>query len=144
MMKLSGHGSIQINQAIDSVVNSLELSCTGRAENDPLRPSDRAHRKCPENAPPTSPKRAGFLAAPRAQGKRRCVGLYTRVSTHDQQTLPMQCRALREYVSRRGWTIAIEVKEVGSGAAVRELRQKVIDAARRREIDAVVVWRLDR
>lgn len=56
----------------------------------------------------------------------------------------MQCRALREYVSRRGWTIAIEVKEVGSGAAVRELRQKVIDAARRREIDAVVVWRLDR
>jgi hypothetical protein len=47
----------------------------------------------------------------------------------DQRTLPMQRRALREYVSRRGWTIAIKVKEVGSGAAVRELRQKVIDAA---------------
>jgi putative DNA-invertase from lambdoid prophage Rac len=72
------------------------------------------------------------------------AGLYTRVSTHDQQTLPMQRCALREYVSRRGWTIAIEVKEVGSGASVRELRQRLLDAARRRNIDVIVVWRLDR
>jgi DNA invertase Pin-like site-specific DNA recombinase len=72
------------------------------------------------------------------------AGLYTRVSTHDQQTLPMQRRALREYVNRRGWAIAIEVKEVGSGASVRELRQKLLDAARRRDLDVVVVWRLDR
>jgi putative DNA-invertase from lambdoid prophage Rac len=51
---------------------------------------------------------------------------------------------LREYASRREWTIAMQVKEVGSGAAQRELREKLIDAARRREIDAVLVWRLDR
>jgi hypothetical protein len=38
---------------------------------------------------------------------------------------------------RRGWTIAIEVKEFGSGASVRELRQKLLDAARRRDIDVV-------
>ena len=44
------------------------------------------------------------------------VGLYARVSTNDQQTLPMQSRALREYVARRGWTIAVQVREVGSGA----------------------------
>ena len=43
-----------------------------------------------------------------------------------------------------GLTIAIDVKEVGSGASVRELRQKVLDAARRRDIDVVLVWRLDR
>lgn len=72
------------------------------------------------------------------------AGLYARVSTHDQQTLRLQNRAMRDYADRRGWTIAIEVQEVGSGASVRELRQKVLDAARRRDIDVVVVWRLDR
>jgi len=72
------------------------------------------------------------------------AGLYARVSTHDQQTLPSQMRAMREYAAARGWTIALQVKEVGSGAAQRELRDKIINAARRREIDAVLVWRLDR
>ncbi len=72
------------------------------------------------------------------------AGLYARVSTLDQQTLPMQSRAMREYASRRGWTIAMQVKEVGSGAIQRQLREKLIEAARRREIDIVLVWRLDR
>jgi putative DNA-invertase from lambdoid prophage Rac len=36
------------------------------------------------------------------------------------------------------------VKEVGSGAAARLLRQQLLDAARRRDIDVVLVWRLDR
>jgi DNA invertase Pin-like site-specific DNA recombinase len=72
------------------------------------------------------------------------AGLYARISTHDQQTLSLQRRAMRDYANRRGWTIAIEVKEVGSGASVRELRQRLLDAARRRDIDVVVVWRLDR
>jgi putative DNA-invertase from lambdoid prophage Rac len=72
------------------------------------------------------------------------AGLYARVSTHDQQTLPLQRRAMREYAVRRDWTIAVDIKEVGSGASVRELREKLIDAARRRDIDVVVVWRLDR
>src|ERR1700730_3900211 len=72
------------------------------------------------------------------------AGLYARVSTHDQQTLPLQMRAMREYAARRGWTIAVQIKEVGSGAAERELREKLLDSARRREIDVVLVWRLDR
>ena len=72
------------------------------------------------------------------------VGLYARVSTQDQQTIPLQMRAMREYAATRGWTIVMQVKEVGSGASERELRQKLIDAARRREIDIVLVWRLDR
>ena len=72
------------------------------------------------------------------------VGLYARVSTHDQKTLPLQMRAMREYATKRGWTIAAQVKEVGSGAAERELREKLLAAARRREIDVVLVWRLDR
>jgi putative DNA-invertase from lambdoid prophage Rac len=72
------------------------------------------------------------------------AGLYARVSTHDQQTLAMQNGAMREYAVRRGWTIAWQVREVNSGAARRDAREKLLEAARRREIDVVLVWRLDR
>ena len=72
------------------------------------------------------------------------AGLYARVSTNDQQTLPMQLRALRDYAARRGWAITKQIKEVGSGASQRTMREQLIDAARRREIDVVLVWRLDR
>ena len=72
------------------------------------------------------------------------TGLHARVCTKDRQTLPMQSRAMREYAVRRGWMIAVNVREVGSGAAKREAREKLLEAARRREIDVVVVWRLDR
>ena len=72
------------------------------------------------------------------------VGLYARVSTNDQQTLPMQSRSLREYAARRGWSIAMQIREVGSGAARRGAREQMMEAARRREIDVVLVWRLDR
>src|SRR5205807_4752355 len=72
------------------------------------------------------------------------AGIYARGSTNDQQTLPMQSRAMREYASRRGWTITVQIREVGSGAAQRKAREKLLEAARRREIDVVLVWRLDR
>lgn len=72
------------------------------------------------------------------------VGLYARVSTNDQQTLAMQSRAMSEYAARRGWTIAVQVREVNSGAAKREAREKLLEAVRRRAIDVVLVWRLDR
>ena len=72
------------------------------------------------------------------------AGLYARVSTIDQQTLPMQNRAMREYAVRRGWTIAMQVREVNSGAAQRPAREQLLEAAQRREIDLVLVWRLDR
>jgi putative DNA-invertase from lambdoid prophage Rac len=72
------------------------------------------------------------------------AGLYARVSTQDQQTIPLQTRAMREYAARRGWTITLQVREVGSGAVQRQSREKLLEAARRREIDGVLVWRLDR
>jgi DNA invertase Pin-like site-specific DNA recombinase len=53
------------------------------------------------------------------------AGLYARVSKNDQQMLAMQNRAMREYAARRGWTIALQVREVNSGAAKREAREKV-------------------
>jgi DNA invertase Pin-like site-specific DNA recombinase len=53
-------------------------------------------------------------------------------------------RALREYAARRGWAVAMQVREIGSGASARELRERIVEAARRRQIDVVLVWRLDR
>lgn len=72
------------------------------------------------------------------------AGLYARISTNDQQTLPMQNQAMREYAARRRWTVALQVREVGSGAARQDGRERLLEAARRREIDVVLVWRLDR
>src|SRR6266478_872873 len=90
------------------------------------------------------PKSQRVFGQARKHPKMFRAGLYARVSTNDQQTLPMQSRALKEYAARRGWTIALQVREVDSGAARREAREKLLEAARRREIDVVVVWRLDR
>ena len=72
------------------------------------------------------------------------VGLYARVSTHDQKTLPLQLAAMRDYAAKRNWAVAVEVQDVGSGATTRPQRETLIAAARRREIDCVLVWRLDR
>ena len=69
------------------------------------------------------------------------VGLYARVSTHDQQTLPLQLAAMRDYVAERGWKIASEVQDVGSGAIARPKREELLNAARRRELDRIVVHR---
>jgi DNA invertase Pin-like site-specific DNA recombinase len=98
-----------------------------------------AAKQASENA--KSPKVFGHARKP---AKMLRAALYARVSTHDQQTLPSQIRAMREYADRRGWTIVLQVKDVGSGAAPRELREELLNAARRREIDVVLVWRLDR
>jgi putative DNA-invertase from lambdoid prophage Rac len=72
------------------------------------------------------------------------VGIYARVSTHDQQTLKLQLEAMRKYAKSRKWTVALEVRDVGSGASERPKRDELLAAARRREIDAVLVWKLDR
>jgi DNA invertase Pin-like site-specific DNA recombinase len=92
------------------------------------------------------PRKQAFPKAPsnRVFGHPIRVGLYARVSTHDQQTLPLQIHAMRDFAAKRNWTIAVQIKGVGSGAAQRELRATLIAAARRREIDVVLVWRLDR
>jgi putative DNA-invertase from lambdoid prophage Rac len=72
------------------------------------------------------------------------AGLYARVSTHDQHTLPMQLRAMREYAKRRDWSIAVEIRDIASGTSVRPRREELIHSARRRELDVILVWRLDR
>jgi len=86
------------------------------------------------------------LATPAEGDPGMRVALYTRVSTHDQQTLPLQQEALREYAKRRGWGVVREVSEIASGATgvKRPKRDELLQAAKRREVDAILVWRLDR
>ena len=103
------------------------------------RHSEKAAKRAVEKA-----KSHRVFGQARKPAKMFRAGLYARVSTNDQQTIPLQVRALREYVVRRGWTITLQVKEVGSGASERQLRERLLEAARRREIDVVLVWRLDR
>ena len=72
------------------------------------------------------------------------VAIYARVSTHDQQTLGLQTEAMSAYIKNRDWDVAKSVEEIGSGARERPGRESLLMAARRREIDVIVVWRLDR
>lgn len=72
------------------------------------------------------------------------AGLYARVSTHDQQTLPIQLLEMKKYIAHRGWALAIAVEDIGSGVKLRPEREKIIKYARQRKIDVVVVWKLDR
>jgi putative DNA-invertase from lambdoid prophage Rac len=72
------------------------------------------------------------------------VGLYARVSTHDQHTLALQCEAIQTYATTRGWPIVRHVEDISSGVRERPQRDALLHAARRRELDVIVVWRLDR
>jgi DNA invertase Pin-like site-specific DNA recombinase len=73
------------------------------------------------------------------------VAIYARVSTTDQNC-EMQLRELREYVKRRGWLNAGEYVDTGwsGGKASRPELDKVMLAARKRQVDCVIVWKLDR
>lgn len=74
------------------------------------------------------------------------VALYARVSTAVGQNPEMQLAELREYCQRRVWEIRGEYVDVGiSGAKERRPQlDRLLIAVRRREVDAVAVWKLDR
>ena len=71
--------------------------------------------------------------------------LYARVSRADQQTLPEQLAQMREYCERRGWEVMHEFQEIMTGSKdSRPQRKQVLALANRRQIDCIVVWKLDR
>ena len=72
------------------------------------------------------------------------VVIYARVSTSDQQTLPLQVKAMQEYATHRGWQIVREVQEKDSGAKKLPLREEIMKLAKQRQIDTIIVWKLDR
>jgi len=74
----------------------------------------------------------------------RKAALYHRVSTVDQDPNGAR-RELAAAARRLGVRVALDVRERGSGATNRRPGlQRVLDAAKRGEIDAVLVWKLDR
>jgi len=74
------------------------------------------------------------------------VGLYARVSTLDKgQDVELQLTDLRSYASARGWEIQEYIDLGQSGAKEqRPSFMQLMDDARKRKIDIVLVWRLDR
>ena len=77
--------------------------------------------------------------------KPKRAALYARVSTQEQQTLKLQTEQMRRYCKQRGWVVALEFQEVGSGAnPTRPKREEILRAAHQRRIDVLVVWKLDR
>jgi DNA invertase Pin-like site-specific DNA recombinase len=61
--------------------------------------------------------------------------LYARVSTAEQQRLPMQISAMREYAERRSWTVVASIEDVASNAKDRPKRQELIKLAKLRQFD---------
>lgn len=73
------------------------------------------------------------------------VGLYARVSTSDQSPT-MQVEALREFAERRGLEVVEEYIDAGvSGTKERRpALDKLMDDARKRRLDGVIVYKFDR
>jgi DNA invertase Pin-like site-specific DNA recombinase len=73
------------------------------------------------------------------------VVIYARVSTKDQ-SCDLQLRDLRTYCAARGFSLEREYVDVGESGAKdsRPQLNKLMAAARKRQIDAVLVWRFDR
>lgn len=72
------------------------------------------------------------------------AALYHRVSTTDQNP-SLARRELRTAARTRGYRVAMEVEETGNGASNdRPGLRRIMDAARRGRIGAVLVWKLDR
>lgn len=72
------------------------------------------------------------------------AALYARVSTFDQEP-ENQLAELRQYAEARGWTVTEFVDRGISGAKDRRpALDELLRTARRRKVDTVVCWRLDR
>ena len=75
------------------------------------------------------------------------VAIYARVSTSDKEQDPVtQLLPLREFVSNQGWQIFGEFvdKVPATDIAHRTAWQELLQAASRRKLDLLLVWRMDR
>jgi|SRR5579864_2270357 len=74
------------------------------------------------------------------------ASIYARVSHAGDQNPEQQLDALRAYVAARGWQLADEITDRASAADLlnRTGWRRLLGRCRRREIDTVVVWKLDR
>ena len=77
-------------------------------------------------------------------GQVKRAAIYVRVSTAEQET-DLQENELREYVESRGWSCVVYRDKGQSGTKKdRPALTTLLNDLRRRKIDVVVVWALDR
>lgn len=72
------------------------------------------------------------------------AAIYARVSSWDQNTLPIQFKDCSDFAKKRGWELVHSESETASGVKKRPSRDVIIKLARQRKIDVVIVWKLDR
>src|SRR5204863_4574754 len=76
--------------------------------------------------------------------KSKKVAIYTRVSTDEQKT-DLQLMDLKEYVQKRGYETFNFYEDIVSGAAKeRKALDQLMDDAKKRKFDIVLVWKFDR
>lgn len=79
-----------------------------------------------------------------AHSIRMRVALYVRVSTVEQ-SIELQKQELTAFATARGWTVTAVYEDSATGTNTkRPGLQAALQAAHRREIDAIVVWKMDR
>lgn len=72
------------------------------------------------------------------------AAIYARVSTKDQQPRT-QLRELKAYAKRRGFRVVHELVDIESGAKEERTNLgRLMELARKRQIDVVLVWKFDR
>ena len=86
------------------------------------------------------PRKLPIVSTPAA--KAPACAIYARVSTDDQNNA-LQLTELRAYAKRMGWT-AIEYTEQVSSMKQRAQFDRLMEDARLRRIDVILVWKLDR
>lgn len=74
------------------------------------------------------------------------AAIYARVSTADKGQDPdLQLQPLRQYCAARSWEIAGEYVDHMTGAKDRRPElDRLMEASRKRQVDTVIVWKLDR
>ncbi len=79
------------------------------------------------------------------QERTKTVAIYARVST-DRQKVDMQINELRQFAARSGWNIYEEYidQNYSGGNTKRPAFTAMMDAARKRKFDLLLVWKLDR
>ncbi len=77
--------------------------------------------------------------------KHKTAAIYARVST-DKQKVDMQLIELRQFAARSGWTVYREyIDQSFTGANTnRPAFAEMMEAARKRKFNVLVVWKLDR
>jgi DNA invertase Pin-like site-specific DNA recombinase len=78
--------------------------------------------------------------------KTKRAAIYARVSTDENRQDPeTQLRELRDFAERRGFEVVGEYIDHASGKSEERAKYKqLLEDARRRRIDVVLVWRYDR